>query len=87
VTVVASATLNEGVAVLSDMPPLSNGRVYQLWVMYGQQAKSVGVMNRDVLAGTQVFAGVDGATAFAISAEKVGGAPAPTIPPVTSVNL
>ena len=80
VTVVTSAKLDEGVAVLSDMPPLSNDRVYQLWLMYGQQAKSVGVMNRDVLAGTQVFAGVDGATAFAISAEKAGGAPTPTLP-------
>ena len=87
VTVVTSAKLDEGVAVLSDMPPLSNDRVYQLWLMYGQQAKSVGVMNLDVLAGTQVFSGVDGATAFAISAEKAGGAPAPTLPPVTSVNL
>ena len=87
VTVVTSATLDEGVAVLADMPPLSNDRVYQLWLMYGQQAKSVGVMDRDVLAGTQVFAGVDGATTFAISAEKAGGAPTPTLPPVTSVNL
>lgn len=87
VTVVTSAKLDEGLAVLSDMPPLSNDRVYQLWLMYGQQAKSVGVMNLDVLAGTQVFSGVDGATAFAISAEKAGGAPAPTLPPVTSVNL
>jgi anti-sigma-K factor RskA len=87
VTVVVSAKLNEGLAVLSDMPPLSNDRVYQLWLLYGQQAKSVGVMNRDVLAGTQLFAGVDGATAFAISAENAGGAPAPTLPAVTSVNL
>ena len=87
VTVVVSAKLNEGVAVLSDMPPLSNDHVYQLWLMYGQRAKSVGVMNPDVLAGTQLFAGVDGATTFAISAEKAGGASVPTLPAVTSVNL
>ncbi len=87
VTVVVSAKLNEGVAVLSDMPPLSNDHVYQLWLMYGQRAKSVGVMNPDVLAGTQLFADVDGATTFAISAEKAGGASVPTLPAVTSVNL
>lgn len=87
VTVVVSAKLNEGVAVLADLPPLANDRVYQLWLLYGQQAKSVGVMNPHVLAGTQLFGGVDGATTFAISAEKAGGAPAPTLSPVTSVNL
>jgi len=87
VTVVVSAKLNEGVAVLADLPPLSNDRVYQLWLLYGRQAKSVGVMNPHVLAGTQLFGGVDGATTFAISAEKAGGAPAPTLSPVTSVNL
>jgi anti-sigma-K factor RskA len=87
VTVVVSAKLNEGVAVLSDMPPLSNNRVYQLWLIYGQQAKSVGVMNPNVVAGTQLFAGVHGATTFAISAEKAGGASVPTLPAVTSVNL
>lgn len=87
VTVIVSAKLNEGVAVLADMPRLSSGRVYQLWLLYGQRAKSVGVMDPNAVAGTQLFAGADGASTFAVSAERAGGAEAPTLPAVTTLNL
>ena len=79
VTVVVSAGLDRGVAVLADMPARADGKVYQLWLINGQgNAVSAGVMNPGQRGGAQLLSGVVLADAFGISAEQPGGATAPT---------
>jgi anti-sigma-K factor RskA len=68
VTVVVSAALGQGVALVSGLPDPSAGRSYQLWVVHGAAAVNTGAV---LTAGTgrELFTGVAGADAFAVSSE------------------
>lgn len=67
-----------------DLPPLPEGRTYQLWAIAGGQAISAGIFVPDGLGSTQVVAAVpaltDRAEAVAVTVEPAGGVPAPTGP-------
>jgi anti-sigma-K factor RskA len=87
VTVITSPRLDQGVAVLTGMPKLADGQVYQLWLVNGALATSAGVMDPGVDTGTAFIDHLDGADTFGVSAERAGGADHPTVPLVTQLAL
>jgi len=84
VTVVMSARYRAAVVTSRDMPALSDARVYQVWVMSGSGARSVGLLDRggSVLAGS-VMAG----DKIGITVEPAGGTSQPTTTPVVTMPV
>lgn len=88
-TTVVSAGCGGAVLSFADVPALTAGKTYQLWVISGKQTRSVttlvpaadGTMPETV-AAVQV-----GDTALGLTVEPAGGSPAPTTPPVITVPL
>jgi anti-sigma-K factor RskA len=78
VTVVTSAALHEAVVSATGMPPLSSGRVYQVWVMSPSGARSAGLVNADSLLASGVRPG----DRIGITVEPAGGTKRPTTTPV-----
>lgn len=87
VTVVTAASLNDGVAVLADLPSPGTGNAYQLWVIRDQTPRSVGVLAAGRTGATELFSGVRGAQAFGVSQEPAGGSASPTPPLVALLAL
>jgi Anti-sigma-K factor rskA, C-terminal/Putative zinc-finger len=87
VTVVTSASLDKGVALLNGLDGPGPRSAYQLWVIKGTQPTSAGVLATGSGDGTKVFGGVRGADAFGVSHERAGGAGTPTVPLVGTLNL
>jgi anti-sigma-K factor RskA len=87
VTVIVSPSLNEGVAVLADMPALGAGQFYELWLIHGDKPVPAGTMDPGTVTGTAFLTGVSGANAFGVSAEHATGATQPATPLVTSFGL
>jgi len=87
VTVVLSASLNKGVAVVQGLPDPGTGKAYQLWLIKDRQPQNAGVLGAGASSGARVFSDVQGADQFGVSHEKAGGAGTPTTPLVGSVNL
>lgn len=74
----------QGIAYLSlhHMPMPPQGKQYQLWVIKDGKPVDMGVIPNDMVAsnGMQKIAGqMTGGQAFAISLEKEGGSPVPTM--------
>lgn len=76
----------EGVAVLKlELPPLSEGRVYQAWQLVDGRPLSLGVVPG---SGVTAFpAELDQASAIAISVEPPGGSLLPTTDPILFAKL
>lgn len=73
----------------AGLPAPPSGMVYQLWVMTGAQARSMGMMH-DNAAGAMpmmVAATRSGDTAIDITVEPAGGSERPTSDPVWRVDL
>jgi anti-sigma-K factor RskA len=87
VTVVTAASLNDGVAVLANLPPPGKGHTYQMWVIRGQTPRSVGVVGAGRTDATELVSGVRGAQAFGVSREPAGGSAQPTHPLVAMLPL
>lgn len=75
--VVTSSSLNEGVVVLQALRSPGD-RAYQLWMMYPDHNRSVGVLSAGAVAGTELVTGIDGANALGISTEPPGGSAQPS---------
>jgi anti-sigma factor RsiW len=84
ISVVVAPSLNEGVALVSNMPATPPAKTYQLWLIHGTDPQNQGIMASGQLSGTVFLTDVRGATNFGVSLENVGGATAPTQPLVTS---
>ena len=87
VTVVVSASLDKGVALLHGLSDPGSDHAYQLWLLHGTRPDSAGVLAAGTGDGTRVFTGVRGADVFGVTRENAGGATAPTLPMVGSLNL
>jgi anti-sigma-K factor RskA len=87
VSVVTAASLNDGVAVLADLPSPGTGHTYQLWVISDGNARSVGVLAAGRTDATELFSGVRGAQAFGVTREPAGGSLKPTRPLVAQLPL
>jgi anti-sigma-K factor RskA len=87
VSVVASVSLNEAVAVLTDLPSPGTDHAYQLWVIHARVPRSVGVLATGRTDATELFSGVRGAQAFGVSREPAGGSATPSLPLVAQLPL
>ena len=87
VTVVVSASLDKGVALVKGLHDPGTGNAYQLWIIKGNQPESAGVLAAGKGDGTQVFGDVRGAGAFGVSHERASGATKPTTPLVGQLKL
>lgn len=80
-----------GAAVVdvSGLPALPNGRTYQLWVLAGDQARSVTLLDSAAQGRAQQWTAVTrpGDTAIGITDEPAGGSPQPTSTPLWAVAL
>lgn len=88
-TVTVSATCGAAVMSFADVPALQSNETYQLWVISGDQTRSVGTMTpaADGSMPETVAAVHVGDTALGVTVEPAGGSPVPTTPPVITVPL
>jgi hypothetical protein len=87
VTVVISASLDKGVALVHGLPNPGAGSAYQLWLVKGERPENAGVLAPGTGDGTEVFGAVRGAGTFGVTRERAGGATVPTLPMVGAINL
>lgn len=80
-----------GAAVVdvSGLPALPGGRTYQLWVLAGDQARSVTLLDSAAQGQAQEWTAITrpGDTAIGITDEPAGGSPQPTSTPLWAVAL
>jgi anti-sigma-K factor RskA len=79
----------QGELVLTNLPPAPRARIYEVWVRRGGRARSVSVLFDATTAGTATVAVPDlaGANAVMVTAERLGGASAPTTKPLIVAQL
>jgi anti-sigma-K factor RskA len=85
-TVVVSTRANKSVVVLKDLPKLSGGKIWQLWLIDNDKtAHSIGLASGDL---TQVVdAQMRGMTTFGLTVETKGGSQSPTLPAAALIPL
>ncbi len=84
---VTSATLDQSVAVLTELPAVASGRTYQLWLITAGTPRSAGVLPPGRRSATALLSQVTGADALAMTVEPVAGSARPTTPPVMQLPL
>lgn len=86
---VASPTRGEGVFLVGGMEPAPPDRIYQLWLLRGEQATPAGLFDVDERGrGARVMTGdMSDVTAVALTVEPEGGSPQPTTDPITVMEL
>jgi len=87
VTVVAAESLDEAVAVLTDLPSPGADHAYQLWLIRDRAPRSVGILAAGRTDATRLIGGVRGAALLGVSREPAGGSATPTVPLVTQLAL
>ncbi|WP_370200259.1 anti-sigma factor domain-containing protein [Aeromicrobium sp.] len=83
--VVASPSHDAAVVMGSDLEPLDDGHVYQVWAMHDGVPRSLGVLGSG--AGMIYAQDIAGSDAFAVTVEPDGGSPAPTTDPVAAMPV
>ena len=82
--VVASPSHDAAVVMGSDLKPLDDGHVYQVWAMHDGVPRSVGLLGRE--AGMVFVPELGQSDGFALTVEPDGGSPAPTTDPVAAMD-
>jgi hypothetical protein len=79
----------QGELVLSGLPPAPSGRIYEVWVRRAGQAVPANVLFDATSSGRATVAVPDlaGASAVMVTAERLGGAKAPTMLPLIVAQL
>lgn len=70
----------QGYLVSSKLPPLADGRTYQLWAIEGKQPISLGLLGSSPRQAAFTMAGSTRPSQLSITAEPAGGSVAPTSP-------
>ncbi|WP_443939259.1 anti-sigma factor [Pedobacter sp. MW01-1-1] len=70
---------NEVYLALENLPKAPKDLQYQLWAIVDGKPVSLGVFNQDIATEVQKMTAVKSAQAFAITLEKKGGSPTPTM--------
>ncbi|MFE6614405.1 anti-sigma factor domain-containing protein [Amycolatopsis sp. NPDC057786] len=88
-TVVTSRSQGKVVVLAGDLPPLTPGKAYQVWLLGVSGVHSAGLLAPDGPHRTRPLladlpGGID---RVGITAEPAGGSPAPTVPAVVMVDL
>jgi anti-sigma-K factor RskA len=84
IRVAASPGLNQMAVDTDELPPLDDGRVYQLWAIRGGTISSVGVLEPDRGVAMEM---PPADTQVAITVEPAGGSEQPTSEPITAVEV
>ena len=90
VRVYSSASLDEAVVVVDDMPAIDSEHSYELWALDPDGTpRSLGVMPDTSGSGQQLVDGLGNATGVAVTVEEAGGSPTglPTTDPVAQVQM
>ena len=87
VTVASAPSRNAGVILMAADAPPADGKVFQLWTIRGTTPASAGVLAAGQTSVVQIVDGLPGTAAVAVTREPVNGSAAPTLPPVSSVQL
>ncbi|MBV8177671.1 MAG: anti-sigma factor [Mycobacterium sp.] len=79
-TVLFSRDKNAGVLVMNDVPPPSQGTVYQMWLIGDKGPTSAGTMNTAAVAPstTDMLTNLGNSSALAFTVEPGNGSPQPT---------
>jgi len=77
VVVVTSAALDKSVVVVKSLPT-PGSQAYQLWMAFGGEARSIGVLPAGASSAIRLIPDTNGASAFMISREPPGGSATPT---------
>jgi anti-sigma-K factor RskA len=79
-TVVFSRDMNAGVLVMNNVPPPSQGTVYQMWLIGDNGPTSAGTMDTAAVAPstTDTLTNLGGSSALAFTVEPGNGSPQPT---------
>ena len=87
-TLVWSGDLGKSALVATDLPPLPNGKTYELWYMRDGQAIPAGTLNPAGSGSTwRVLAGnMTAGDAVGVTVEPKGGSSKPTSPPIVAIN-
>lgn len=88
-TVVVSASCGGALLTFQGVPALAADKTYQLWVISGDQTRSVATLTPDADGRMpETVATVHlGDTALGVTVEPAGGSPVPTTAPVITVAL
>lgn len=88
-TTVISASCGGALVSFANVPALDANKTYQLWVISGEQTRSVTTLTpaADGTMAQTVAAVHVGDTALGVTVEPAGGSPAPTTTPVIVVPL
>lgn len=91
VTVVSSRSLHQMVLTTAGLPPLTRGKVYQLWLI---GAKPNPIRSEGLLSKTQngrtgpvLISGVLAGDIFGVTVEPAGGTVQPTVKPIVGIPL
>jgi anti-sigma-K factor RskA len=79
-TVLFSRGMNAGVLVMNNVPPPSQGTVYQMWLLGDKGPTSAGTMNTAAVAPstTDMLTNLGNSSALAFTVEPGSGSPQPT---------
>ena len=79
-TVVFSRDMNAGMLVMNNVPPPSQGTVYQMWLLSNRAPLSAGTMNTAAVAPstTAMLPNLGNSNALAFTVEPGNGSPQPT---------
>jgi anti-sigma-K factor RskA len=79
-TVLFSRGMNAGVLVMNNVPPPSQGTVYQMWLLGDKGPTSAGTMNTAAVAPstTDMLTNLGNSSALAFTVEPGNGSPQPT---------
>jgi len=77
VVVVTSSALDKSVVVVKSLPT-PGSQAYQLWMAFGGEARSIGVLPAGASSTIRLIPDTNGASAFMISREPPGGSATPT---------
>ena len=79
-TVVFSRDMNAGMLVMNNVPPPSQGTVYQMWLISDKGPTSAGTMNTAAVAPstTAMLTNLGNSSTLAFTVEPGNGSPQPT---------
>ena len=88
-TVVASPSRHALIISTAGLPPLSDGKVYELWFLAGQTARRAGLLPPPAAGRTAplLASGLQPGDAVALTVEPAGGTSQPTTTPIVAVPL
>jgi anti-sigma-K factor RskA len=84
VRLISSPTHDTAVIVANDLPRLDDDKVYQVWMVAGDDPHDEGTFET---GGTMVMEGVSEADEVAITIEPAGGSKKPSSPPVARIEV